>query len=328
MKPIRASSKTPCLVCSSVGWPCSYTPDRRIAFCKNVYSSKKSGDGVTFLHFQDSIQAAPRFIEKPLVQKKVVELASVEHRHKVYSRLLELLPLAARHDDDLHRRGLSTEQIVRGGYKSVYADEARRELVSQLVSLGLVGVPGFYRYGGEWQIVRALPGFFVPYRDSRGRISGMMYRLDVMIDKQKFRWLSSPPDKYTDGAPSGAPLHFARPDLFQTSPEIWLTEGALKADIAAHYLNVPFIAAGGVTQWGRKFGEAFKARFPEKRIVIAYDKDWRTNKDVRAALDRLMVQLDDACVPYVLRTWAEDFKGIDDLVVALAQSERGEAVAA
>ncbi len=315
-KIIRACSKNPCLVCGNKGWPCSYTSDRRIRFCGKVYSEKQSTDGLTYLHFAGDIQASPRFIEKPAPQVKVVERADADHRHALYSALLDRLPLLPHHHDDLHRRGLPDELIKAGCYKSVFSDDERRELVHELAPLGLAGVPGFYRYGGEWQVVRCLPGFFVPYRDSRGRILGMMYRLDVPIERQKFRWLSSPPDKYSDGTKSGAPLHFARPELLEKSSEVWLTEGALKADIAAHYLNVPFIASGGVTQWGGKFGEAFKARFPDKKIAISYDRDWRTNKDVRGALERLMGQLKAAGVPFVVRTWAEDAKGIDDLVVA------------
>jgi hypothetical protein len=316
------------LICGSKGWPCSYTPDRRIRFCGKVYSEKQSSDGVTYLHFADDVQTAPRFVEKPAPQVKVVERAGADHLHAVYSALLDRLPLLPRHHDDLRRRGLPDELIKAGCYKSVFSDDERRELTRELAPLGLRGVPGFYRYQGEWQMVRCLPGFFVPYRDSRGRILGMMYRMDVMIDRQKFRWFSTPPDKYSDGTTSGAPLHFARPELFETAGEVWLTEGALKADIAAHYLNVPFIASGGVTQWGAKFGEAFKARFPDKRIIIAYDSDWFTNNDVRAALERLMLQLDAAHVPYVVRTWAEDAKGIDDLVVMLAQSNVKGAIAA
>src|SRR5205085_826778 len=104
---------------------------------------------------------------------------------------------------------------------------------------------------------------------------------------------------------------------------------ALKADIASYYLNAPFIAAGGVTQWGNRFGEAFKRRFPEKNIVVAYDRDWRTNRDVRGALYRLIDQLKEAGLRFVVRTWAEDAKGIDDLCLLRSQlSEKGVRAAA
>jgi hypothetical protein len=146
----------------------------------------------------------------------------------------------------------------------------------------------------------------------------------------KYLWLSSDPDaKFDDGRqkfPGGTrirvPLHFARPDLIPGSPDILLTEGSLKAQVAAELLRVPIIGAGGVTQWGEGFATKFKRQFPGKRAVLCFDSDWRSNKDVRRALESLMASLRDAGVPYVVRSWPQypDCKGVDDLALVLSQS--------
>jgi hypothetical protein len=134
--------------------------------------------------------------------------------------------------------------------------------------------------------------------------------------------------KFPKGASSRAPLNFARSDLIVSSPDIWLTEGSLKSDVAAQLLNVPFIAAGGVSQWGNDFGERFKQRFTDHRAVIAFDRDWHDRRDgkpnphVKRALERLMHQLDGARVRYVVRSWMGP-KGIDDLALELSQPNLG-----
>jgi hypothetical protein len=206
-------------------------------------------------------------------------------------------------------------------------------LAESLAPLGLEGVAGFFYTRGAWRLRWCEPvGFFCPYRDFDGHIRGMMWRFDVPVEKMKYRWLSSNPEdtndagniKFPKGASSRAPLHFARPELIASSSDIWLTEGALKADVAAHLLNVPFIASGGVSQWGSDFAERFKDRFPEHRAVIAFDRDWRDRGDgkpnlhVKRALESLMAQLDAARVRYIVRSWDRTEKGIDDLALALS----------
>jgi hypothetical protein len=260
--------------------------------------------------------------------------ASASHRHKVYSALLEARPLSEHRYNNLLGRGLTPTLIEANGYKDTPSREESDALAQSLAHLGLEGVPGFFFMRGAWRLRWCEPaGFFVPYRDFDGRIQGMMWRYDKEVDKKKYRWLSSNPEdtndagniKFPKGASSRAPLHFARPELIASSSDIWLTEGALKADVASFLLNVPFIASGGVSQWGSDFAERFKDRFPKHRAVIAFDRDFQSNKDVRRALDSLVSQFVAAHVPYVVRTWSRPEKGIDDLALALAQPKQRRA---
>jgi len=306
-----------------------------------VRSDKPDSLGETWLHFADDSRSysPPVRVVKPS-SSPAPQIATVAHRHKVYSALLDSLTLSAHRFDNLLGRGLPPANIEANGYKDTPTTDESDALAASLARLGLEGVAGFFFMRGAWRLRWCRPaGFFVPYRDFDGNIRGMMWRFDEPVGKAKYRWLSSDPEdvndagniKFPKGASSRAPLHFARPDLISTSPDIWLTEGSLKSEVAAHLLNVPFIAAGGVSQWGNDFGERFKQRFPEHRAVVAFDRDWHTGRDgkpnphVRRALDNLVAQLVAARVPYVVRSWDRPEKGIDDLALALSQPKQRRA---
>jgi DNA primase len=335
-KPVRASRKTPCLICGGQKWPCSYLPDRSVMFCANVTSERMDSRRETYLHFDDARTTAPPLpVVKP--SRPLPSVASVPHRHKVYSALLDRLPLSAHRFDNLLSRGLTPDVIARNGYKDTPTLEESDALAASLALLGLEGMAGFFYARGAWRLRWCRPGgFFCPYLDLLGRICGLMWRFDVPVGKAKYRWLSTDPEdrndagniKFPKGASSRAPLHWARPELIASSPDIWLTEGSLKADVAAFLLNVPFVAAGGVSQWGNDFGERFKQKFPEHRAVIAYDRDWTSNVSVRRALESLMAQLSASRVPFIVRSWGHrEEKGIDDLALALMQPKQRRAAA-
>jgi len=280
------------------------------------------------MHFDGSRSYSPPIVKS--ASSPAPQVASVAHRHKVYSALLASLPLSEHRRDNLLGRGLTPELIEANGYRDTPTTDESDALAASLTHLGLEGVAGFFFMRGGWRLRWCRPaGFFVPYKDFDGHIRGMMWRFDVPVEKMKYRWLSSNPEdtndagniKFPKGASSRAPLHFARPELIASSPDIWLTEGALKSDCAAEMLNVPFIASGGVSQWGSDFAERFKDRFPKHRAVIAFDRDFQSNKDVRRALDSLVSQFVAAHVPYVVRTWSRPEKGIDDLALALALAQ-------
>jgi hypothetical protein len=169
------------------------------------------------------------------------------------------------------------------------------------------------------------PGFFVPVSNSRGQVHGLMYRMDEPEGKQKYKWLSSNPEHYKGGISSGTPFHFSRHDLLGSSSSVWLTEGALKADIAAKFIGEPFIAAPGVSMWSG-FAEKFKQTFPHiTRTIVAFDRDWSTNVHVRRALDRLLGELRAAHFKVVVRTWPAPHKGIDDYLLSLNSESKGVA---
>jgi DNA primase len=341
-KPPRASKKDPCPKCGKRGWPCYVLASREVAYCETVTSDATDKKGL-YRHF---LVERDRSDWKPRPARKAVDIinslptayASPDHLNLVYGSLLAPLGLSDERRDGLFARGLHRRQMYSAGYRDTPSKEEAQALVDDLVPLGLEGVPGFHRRGGRWRIAGTYPGFFVPYMDVRGRVLGLSYRLDVpLVDEKgkvtaKYLWLSSDPEaRYDDGGqkfPGGTrirvPLHFARPELIPASPDILLTEGSLKSQIAAELLGLPFIGAGGVDQWGEGFAEQFKRMFPGKRAVVCYDSDWRSNEHVRRALEKLMADLRDAGVRYVVRSWPQhEAKGIDDLALALSQSNKG-----
>lgn len=332
-KPIRASKRTPCPVCEGTKWPCYQTANREVAYCESVYSGATDRDGL-FRHFlveRDGTEWKPREVRREPPRQRP-NVASPEHLNMVFEAVLNNLSLSNERYSGLEARGLDGRVITGGVYRDTPTREECDAIARRLEPLGLEGVPGFYHRGGRWRMLNCYPGVFVPYRDSSGLIRGLSYRLDVPVDKTKYLWLSTDPERrFDDGAqkfPRGTkltpPLHFAGAHKLPSAREICLTEGALKADVAAHLLDVPFIGAAGVTQWGDSFARHFKRRFPKARAVVCYDADWRTNPHVRRALEKLMADLDASGVRYVVRSWPRTrAKGIDDLALALSLEGKG-----
>jgi hypothetical protein len=331
-KPVRASKKNPCPVCRAEKWPCYQTANREVAYCENVVSDATDKDGL-YRHFlveRDRSEWKPRPTLKIVKPAPPPAYASADHLHLVYSTLLGQLGLSEERRKRLRARGLHLHQMYSLLYRDTPMKEEAEELAADLAHLGLEGVPGFHRRGGRWRMVGCYPGTFVPYCDSRGRIRGLSYRLDEPMGKTKYLWVSSDPEaryddgrqKYPGGAKVRVPLHFARPELILTCSDIHLTEGSLKAQVAAELLGLPFIGAAGVVQWGEGFAERFKRWFPDKRAVLCFDSDWRTNEHVRHALEKLMADLRDVGVRYFVRSWPQypQAKGVDDLALMLRQS--------
>jgi hypothetical protein len=230
------------------------------------------------------------------------------------------LGLSEQHRAALLARGISEGEIARNGYASAPARDDGDHIARELSIYGLDGVPGFHKYGGEWRMRDFGTGIFVPVRDEHLRIAGCQIRRDDVADGQpKYIWFSS--NNYPHGTSSGSPVHYARPHLLHDASEVLLTEGALKADVAAFLLDAPVIAAAGVSNFGQDFAENLKAKFPKlKTCLVAFDSDWRIKPQVKAALEKLMRGLSGAGFRVKVRTWPPQHKGIDDYLLAFSQS--------
>jgi len=322
---VRVSRKQPCPVCGKPDW-CSLSRDGEIAICMRVASGHETQNG-GHLH---QLAAAPRprrAAPSPMPISSPATMptrASVDHINAIYRVMLrEHLRLSDAHREKLVARGLSPAEITARGYASTPDREQAARIASALTPLDLRGVPGFYRPRDHWEMVNAAAGYFVPYRDESGRVAAMQYRLDQPINngKTKYLWFSSPPGQYPNGATSGAPLHCARPDLLAAAREVTLTEGAIKADVAAFFMAAPVIAAAGVTLFGHNFGDRLKQIAPQLRTVhVAFDLDWKTKDTVKRALFRLLEELERARFVARLRAWPAHLgKGIDDYLLTVAR---------
>lgn len=329
----RVSHRHPCPICEHTDW-CSVSDDGRAAFCMRVsHGAHKVCRNGAYLHwlrpFEPSDQT-PRSIFPGLPPKPppAQPCAPLKTCHAIYEAWLAALSLSAKHHRDLQTRGLSNDAIAGNGYATTLRPNQAAPIIANLPIAA--GVPGFYRDGQEWRTVWTAPGFFVPYRNANGDIQGLQYRLDDPRDGAKYLWFSSGPDREGKprlaGASSGAPLHIAGRDLLPMSDCLLLTEGALKADIITGCLRVPVMAAAGVTQFGEGFAAKLRQRLPHiRQTVLAFDADYRTNKQVRAAFDRLRSELRAAGFAVSVTIWAADVgKGFDD--VLNAPREEGRAV--
>ena len=284
-------------------------------------SDRSARNGQGWLHF--FADAAAAHVRAPVARpprQAAVDRADVRHRHIVYTALLSALSLWPEHESELMRRGLSPEEVQRLQYAST-PSEAEAANASRSLSLryDLCGVAGFYQLQDTWRMVRTGPGFFIPYRNERGMIEGLQLRRFPYGGRDKYLWLSSK-DKPA-GASSGAPLHFALASQLANAEEVVITEGALKADVAARFLQSPVIAAAGVTQFGQDFAARLRSIAPALRTVyVAFDLDWQSNETVKRALFRLTEELERARLVVRLRAWPRHLgKGIDDYLLSVAK---------
>ncbi len=249
--------------------------------------------------------------------------AEPDVQHLVYQRLAALLPLSETHRTNLHRRGITAEQITIRGYATLPAT-GRKEIAAQLVAefgaATMEQIPGFYyRRDNAGRRYPTLAGgrdggLLVPARDSEGRIAGYQVRRDnPPPGTPRYLWLSS---KKEGGTSPGSPIHVARPVAGDgSSPRsVVITEGPLKADIASDHLRRVVVAVPGVTN--RAGVLPALAKLDAFEVIIAYDRDAETKPQVMQARDALAADLAAAGYRPLLAIWDDAYKGLDDALVA------------
>lgn len=259
--------------------------------------------------------------------------ASIDSRNQIYNYLLNSLTLSKKHHDDLIARGLSEQQIIKGMYKTVPVIGLNTIAYDAYYKSGAfidfknrkLGVPGFYDLHSEPQLVKRKNGFFIPVRDSLGRISGMQIRFDdLSLDANeeqkesyhKYAWFSSS-EKDTGCSVSGCEnIHYAG-DWIKAPKQINLTEGVLKADIAAALSGTPFIGLVGVNNLNNLCFELMQLKDRgAQKVNICIDMDYREKKEVASALDSIKEIIGRAGLTYTVVNWPEKYKGIDDFLLA------------
>lgn len=239
---------------------------------------------------------------------------SPDRLHEVYSTLIGLLGLSLFHRRHLYgkKRRMTPLEVAAAQYRTLPPQEEIRQYiagrVAEIVDPG--GIPGFFRCEGSWSLAGP-PGLMIPVRDWEGRVRGFQIRTDR--GKQKYVWFSSSnPEKYPGGAKVRVTCHVAG----LRKERVWITEGPLKADIAAKFLNETVIAVPGVALW-RATGLVGDLRaHGVKEAVIAYDVDAATNPNVAKAANEMGKALQAAKIGVVYAAWESCYKGIDDLLLA------------
>jgi len=172
-----------------------------------------------------------------------------------------------------------------------------------------------------------VPGLLIPLHNVEGKTVGFQYRPDNPRENDNGRPIKYETpfeqDNCLDVPPGvGTGLADAREDL-------WVTEGARKADAAAH-LGLACVSLSGVNNWRGKnkaTGRLGKTALPDwhdvglsgRRVVLAFDSDSRTNPQVARALAGLAEWLayKGARVAYCHLPDSGDGKtGLDDYIAA------------
>ena len=142
----------------------------------------------------------------------------------------------------------------------------------------------------------------------------MQIRLDTMDTKRKYMWFSS--SERINGCSSKSPVQRSG-DVFGSNA-IYVTEGALKGQIAHFLSGKPFVATAGVNQ--QKELEILFQRLQResqcKIIVDAFDMDDDTNEHVRRGHQNLAWLADKYGFTPKRIIWDRQYKGIDDYLLS------------
>lgn len=157
----------------------------------------------------------------------------------------------------------------------------------------------------------------------------------TLKDGKRYFWISSANKKNGTGVGDPLPIHVAVPskDLLKwesgtlhQADTVWITEGALKADLAAEHINKvysgdeidtigsTFISVPGVNTWRMIFPVLQQMKV--KTVNIAFDMDALSNSKVALAIKNMAKELRSNGYKGNLVIWNEDDgKGIDDIFV-------------
>lgn len=316
----RVNRKNPCPICGQTDW-CGYVQaigySQAIVICMRVQSAIQAGNGgwIHKLSEDDKpVYVPPEANDNPI--------ADADKRNRVYRLLLSKLTLADRHVDHILDRGVDEGFIQAKGFKTLPLDgryQLSKEIRSALGDDALVGIPGFRQAEGKHGFYWTLggrPGLLIPILDVERRVIGCQIRVDDPPEGvKKYQTLSS--GAQPGGTSCGILFHVAIPSVVDDPEEVWITEGPIKAEIAAEFLNRKVVAVTGVANW-RGICQVLQ-ELGAKKVITAYDFDDKP-KTVEIVRHHLKAMLADLKVAgfIVEKAWWPKVKGkgIDDLLMA------------
>jgi hypothetical protein len=221
-------------------------------------------------------------------------------RNRVYASLGERVTLTREHQGGLLSRHLDSGHIYSDGYFSV--EEMRDRDIDRLyleLSEALFRVPGFHRDVAGRPRFSPRAGLVIPVRDESRRIIAGQVRTG---GDPKYLWLRG----------SGSPPHV--PLCVTPGETVWVTEGPLKADVAATLSGLPVVAVAGVSAW-RSILPAL-VRWGTRRVVLAFDADQERKAEVLMQAGAFAGELARRGLAVARAVWEEkQGKGLDDLLI-------------
>lgn len=321
------TKRDPCPVCGHKDW-CAVSSDGRVARCMRVVDgpdviAREDSEGTPYgLRFLDGSSVGPDARDR-YARDPDPERAPDDVLHRVYSALLQCLPLSAAHRSSLRDRGLSDDAIDLCGYRTLPNEAGRRKVMGQLRAAleGAIpeSVPGVFR--GK---LAGYSGIVIPVRSPGGTVRAIKVRADDP-HAPKYSWVSSSGD---DGPSPGAPCHAPIVHVPAGSTRVVrVTEGPLKADVATTLSGVLTLGVAGCSMVRHAVPHlrALKAEV----VTLAWDADARDNHHVAASLARAVKELRADGFAVQVETWDSSAgKGIDDALRAGAPTtvHGGEAV--
>lgn len=271
---------------------------------------------------------------------KEIETYSSYIRTLYYARMLNSGKLEKKHAENLKARGLKNLD----GYVSCSSIPEIKKIFK-----GVKTVLVNYNYGGE-PVIKGIPGFYGEVKFSKSEeqedfsqlkinLPSDGFLIPIMCNEDGLKRLScfqirrdKGETRYiylsSVGKPNGVGVEQC--DKVHYSDNCWtkeghlkpipkvmnLTEGALKANVAAELSGAPFIAIPGVNAYRdlAKQLEYLKANGCEQ-INIYFDMDSYENPQVEKALQKVQSIISDSGLKCVRVNWDRNFKGIDDYLL-------------
>lgn len=300
--------------------------------------SKLSKQLQEFMGYTDDSAVNRPAPKRPTGPKRPV--AKDSQLHAVYTAMasLAIFTLSSEHKKELKKRGLTTRQIERNGYRTFPAktqipahivdlynsvDPALKDGFSrkkaEQIQLGLYvakqleerghkldGIPGFYKFGEHWCLIYC-PGILIPTRNISGQIV-------VWQVRRKFepKYLTLSCSEYPGAVDDNiSRCHFPLSnDPLANEIRVIFTEGPLKADVSKALTNDPcaFVAIPGINNTKdllRNCKAIRKAGVTE--LHNALDMDRLTNPNVREGSAKLCTEIQKRGLKVVPMYWGEQY---------------------
>lgn len=362
----RVKNRYKCPFCDGTN-TLSITPEKNLFHC---FKCGEAGDTVSLyakmnnLTYKEAIPYVDRMcgnlstetIHQYSMAATMVKADDIYQRNMVYHQFLDELTLKPSHRDNLINRGLTDEDIKRLDYKSLSLRGCSFEEKDAIAKVAVknyqpgnkwIGIPGFYDLSTDKpKISVPAEGILIPVRTNTMKISGFQIRYNDLPENatpemeasfHRYGWFTSG-GKETGCTISGCDnIHHAGNWFRVNFPKvIGLTEGALKADVAATLYDrlKPreehlFLGLTGVSNTSQLADElTHLGKLGCEEIHIFVDMDYRDKQAVAKALKKIETIVTstkyESDVNGVRRsfpmrcktvTWDPRFKGIDDYLL-------------
>lgn len=245
--------------------------------------------------------------------------ASVDKVNRVYRELQQQLTLNQAHHAQLLKRGLPDVAIREHGFKAMHSPAVRSAIAQSIADRfsDWQGVPGFYRDAKTAKArLAGSEGLVIFGKDLAGNVVSVQIRRDtVKTDQARYYWLSSA----KHGGPSSGSFPAWWPPVSRARAEglVRVTEGALKAAVAAELTGVPGIAAGaGVGSMASDAVLEMLRELGPRTVLFTPDADAFKNDRVAGHVRDALGKLRSSGFQLLVETWDGAAKGIDDALQA------------